>query len=125
MSTRDFKTAAKLFLEAVPTFSSYELFTYEELVFYSVITSMLGGCDFFLLTAHFSTALDRPELKNEVLKGSEIQEQLSGGGKDGTLTLAKVSFFILLKKNIQNISAICRIILRLQLCKVFYDTRRF
>jgi hypothetical protein len=66
MSTRDFKTAAKLFLEAVPTFSSYELFTYEELVFYSVITSMLGGCDFFFAngTFFYSTRSSRTEKRS-------------------------------------------------------------
>ena len=42
MATRDFKESAKLFLEAVPTFGSYELMTYEDLVVYTVITCMLG-----------------------------------------------------------------------------------
>ena len=42
MSTRDFKGAATLFLEAVPTFGSLELMSFEQLVFYTVITSMLG-----------------------------------------------------------------------------------
>lgn len=43
MVARNFKDAAKLFLEAVPTFSSNELFTYEHLIFYTVITCMLGA----------------------------------------------------------------------------------
>lgn len=42
MSARNFKDAAKLFLEAVPTFSSNELFSYEHLIFYTVITCMLS-----------------------------------------------------------------------------------
>lgn len=42
MAVRDFKAASALFLEAVPTFGSYELISYEQLVFYTVITCMLG-----------------------------------------------------------------------------------
>jgi len=34
-------------------------------------------------------ALERPDLKDKIMRGSEIQEQLNGGGKDGTLTIAK------------------------------------
>lgn len=44
MSVRDFSGAADLFLEAVPTFGSYELMTYENLVFYTVVTSLFGMC---------------------------------------------------------------------------------
>lgn len=36
------KGAATLFLEAVPTFGSYELMTYEKLVFYTVVVTVLG-----------------------------------------------------------------------------------
>jgi len=43
MATRDFKESAKLFLEAVPTFGSYELMSYEDLVVYTVVTCMLGA----------------------------------------------------------------------------------
>ncbi|CAJ0586993.1 unnamed protein product, partial [Mesorhabditis spiculigera] len=64
MSVRDFSGAAALFLEAVPTFGSYELFTYEQLTFYAVVTSLY--------------ALDRPDLRTKVIKSNEIQEQLSG-----------------------------------------------
>lgn len=42
MAVRDFKGAATLFLEAVPTFGSYELLSYEQLVFYTVISCVLG-----------------------------------------------------------------------------------
>lgn len=42
MAIRDMKGAAALFLETVPTFGSYELMSYDQLVFYAVITSVLG-----------------------------------------------------------------------------------
>lgn len=42
MSVRDLKGAAALFLEAVPTFGSYELMTYEKLIFYTVISVVYG-----------------------------------------------------------------------------------
>ncbi|VDM70672.1 unnamed protein product [Strongylus vulgaris] len=48
MSVRDFAGAATLYLEAVPTFGSYELMTYENLVFYTVVTSLFGQLRFFL-----------------------------------------------------------------------------
>jgi len=62
LSIRDFKTAADLFLDAVSTFTSYELMTYEELVFYTVVAAML--------------ALERTDLRDKVVKGADIQEQL-------------------------------------------------
>lgn len=71
MSVRDFNGAAHLFLEAVPTFGSYELMTYENLVFYAVVTSLF--------------ALGRPDLRTKVIKCNEIQEQLTGGGTHGAL----------------------------------------
>lgn len=71
MSTRDFKGAAALFLEAVPTFGSYELMSYEDLVFYTVLTTVYS--------------LDRPELRDKVIRCNEIQEQLTGGGENGKL----------------------------------------
>ncbi|CAJ0604250.1 unnamed protein product [Cylicocyclus nassatus] len=71
MSVRDFAAAANLYLEAVPTFGSYELMTYENLVFYTVVTSLF--------------ALDRPDLRTKVIKCNEIQEQLTGGGVNGAL----------------------------------------
>lgn len=42
MAIRDFKGAALLFLESVPTFGSYELISYEDLVIYTIITAMYG-----------------------------------------------------------------------------------
>ncbi|CAD6197119.1 unnamed protein product [Caenorhabditis auriculariae] len=71
MSVRDFSGAANLFLEAVPTFGSYELMTYENLVMYAVITATF--------------ALERPDLRTKVIKCNEIQEQLTGGGINGSL----------------------------------------
>ncbi|CAI5448794.1 unnamed protein product [Caenorhabditis angaria] len=71
MSVRDFAGAANLFLEAVPTFGSYELMTYENLVLYTVITTTF--------------ALDRPDLRSKVIRCNEVQEQLTGGGANGTL----------------------------------------
>ncbi|VDO78651.1 unnamed protein product [Soboliphyme baturini] len=64
MSIRDFKKAANLFLDAVSTFTCYELMSYEKLVFYAVITSMI--------------ALERNELRDRVVKCAEIIEQLHG-----------------------------------------------
>jgi len=71
MAIRDMKGAAALFLEAVPTFGSYELITYEQLVFYTVVTTVL--------------ALERPALRDKVVRCNEIQEQLTGGGEKGAL----------------------------------------
>lgn len=71
MSVRDFAGAASLFLEAVPTFGSYELMTYENLVFYTVVTATF--------------ALERPDLRSKVIKCNEVQEQLTGGGVNGSL----------------------------------------
>jgi hypothetical protein len=42
MAIRDMKGAAALFLETVPTFGSYELMTYDKLIFYTVITAVFG-----------------------------------------------------------------------------------
>uniref|UniRef100_A0A914DKG0 26S proteasome non-ATPase regulatory subunit 6 n=1 Tax=Acrobeloides nanus TaxID=290746 RepID=A0A914DKG0_9BILA len=71
MAIRDMKGAAALFLEAVPTFGSYELMTYEKLVFYTVVTTVL--------------ALERPALRDKVVRCNEVQEQLVGGGENGGL----------------------------------------
>ena len=64
MAIRDFKTAANLFLDTVATFTSYEVMGYKEFVSYTVLCSMI--------------ALERPELRNKVVKGSEILEILHG-----------------------------------------------
>ncbi|VDK42499.1 unnamed protein product [Anisakis simplex] len=71
MAIRDMKGAAALFLEAVPTFGSYELMSYEHLIFYTVICSVY--------------ALERPDLRTKVIRCNEIQEQLTGGGEKGAL----------------------------------------
>jgi len=62
MSIRDFANGAKLFLDAVSTFTSYELMDYVKFVEYTVFISVL--------------ALDRSELHKNVIKGSEILEVL-------------------------------------------------
>jgi len=62
MSVRDFANGAKLFLDAVSTFTSYELMDYVKFVEYTVWISVL--------------ALDRSELHKNVIKGSEILEVL-------------------------------------------------
>jgi 26S proteasome regulatory subunit N7 len=49
---RDFKTAAKQFLETVATFTSYELMDYNTFVIYTIFTTMV--------------ALPRPELREKV-----------------------------------------------------------
>jgi len=76
MAIRDMKSAAELFLETVPTFGSYELISYDKLIFYTVITSIY--------------ALDRPDLKSKVILSNEIQEKLNGGGEDGALVPVKI-----------------------------------
>lgn len=64
MSIRDFKTAAGLFLDTVATFTSYELMDYKAFVTYTVFCSMI--------------ALSRPDLREKVVRGSEILEVLHG-----------------------------------------------
>ena len=54
MSVRDFKKAANLFLDAVSTFTSYELMDYVKFVEYTVHISML--------------ALDRSDLHGKVIE---------------------------------------------------------
>jgi 26S proteasome regulatory subunit N7 len=61
---RDLKRAAELFLDAVSTFTSYELMEYEQLVVYTVVAAMFS--------------LERTELEEKVVRGAEIQEQLHG-----------------------------------------------
>ena len=61
---RDFKSAAKQFLDTVATFTSYELMNYDTFVVYTIFCTML--------------ALPRPDLKTKVMKGAEILEILHG-----------------------------------------------
>ncbi|XP_068156869.1 26S proteasome non-ATPase regulatory subunit 6 [Drosophila tropicalis] len=64
VAVRDFKAAATFFLDTVSTFTSYELMDYPTFVRYTVYVSMI--------------ALPRNELRDKVIKGSEIQEVLHG-----------------------------------------------
>jgi len=61
---RDFKTAAKQFLDTVATFTSYELMDYSTFVIYTIFATTL--------------ALPRPELREKVTRGAEILEILHG-----------------------------------------------
>lgn len=61
---RDFKTAAKQFLDAVATFTSYEIMDYSTFVVYTIFCTVL--------------ALPRPELRAKVTRGAEILEILHG-----------------------------------------------
>merc|ERR1712223_744944 len=61
---REFQKAANLFLEAVPTFTTYELMGYDELVNYCVVTCMV--------------TINRKKMKSDLIEGSDIQEQLYG-----------------------------------------------
>ncbi|EFJ29963.1 hypothetical protein SELMODRAFT_146093 [Selaginella moellendorffii] len=58
MATRNFKKAAELFLDSISTFTTYELFSYETFVFYSVVTSIIS--------------LDRVALKQKVVDAPEV-----------------------------------------------------
>lgn len=40
--TRNFKSAANLFIDAIPTFNSPEVVSFNKLVFYTVLTSMIS-----------------------------------------------------------------------------------
>ena len=62
LAVRDFDRAATLFLETVSTFTSYELMDYTQFVKYAVYASMIS--------------LERRELYDKVVKGSEILEVL-------------------------------------------------
>ncbi|XP_058418424.1 26S proteasome non-ATPase regulatory subunit 6 isoform X2 [Diceros bicornis minor] len=62
VAIRDFKQAAELFLDTVSTFTSYELMDYKTFVTYTVYVSMI--------------ALERPDLREKVIKGAEILEVL-------------------------------------------------
>lgn len=62
IAVRDFKAAATFFLDTVSTFTSYELMDYPTFVRYAVYVVMIS--------------LPRKELRDKVIKGSEIQEVL-------------------------------------------------
>ncbi|XP_077541542.1 regulatory particle non-ATPase 7 [Haemaphysalis longicornis] len=62
LAVRDFKGAASSFLDTVSTFTCYELMDYQRFVTYTVLASII--------------ALPRVELREKVVKGSEILEVL-------------------------------------------------
>lgn len=62
ISVRDFKEAANFFLDTISTFTSYELMDYSTFVRYTVYLSMIS--------------LPRNELRDKIIKGSEILEVL-------------------------------------------------
>jgi len=64
LSIREFANAANHFLEAVATFTSYELMDYKTFIIYTILTSMIS--------------LKRSDLKDKVVRGSEILEVLHG-----------------------------------------------
>uniref|UniRef100_A0A224YG89 26S proteasome non-ATPase regulatory subunit 6 n=1 Tax=Rhipicephalus zambeziensis TaxID=60191 RepID=A0A224YG89_9ACAR len=64
LAVRDFKAAAASFLDTVSTFTCYELMDYQRFVTYTVLASII--------------ALPRVELREKVVKGSEILEVLHG-----------------------------------------------
>jgi 26S proteasome regulatory subunit N7 len=58
LTIRQFKEAAELFLKAVATFNCYEMYSYEDFIFHTVVTSLI--------------ALDRVTLRKKVVKAPEI-----------------------------------------------------
>ena len=58
LSQRDVSSATELFLSAVATFTCFELISYENLIAYTVLTSMI--------------TLDRASLKEKVVKNSDV-----------------------------------------------------
>eukprot|EP00245_Coleochaete_scutata_P006944 TRINITY_DN217_c0_g1_i1.p1 TRINITY_DN217_c0_g1~~TRINITY_DN217_c0_g1_i1.p1 ORF type:complete len:387 (+),score=111.59 TRINITY_DN217_c0_g1_i1:127-1287(+) len=58
MTTRQFKQAAELFLDSISTFTTYELFSYNTFVLYTVLVSIIS--------------LDRPSLSKKVVDAPEI-----------------------------------------------------
>lgn len=62
IAIRDFKASANFFLDTISTFTSYELMDYNTFVRYTVYVSMI--------------ALPRNELRDKIIKGSEILEVL-------------------------------------------------
>jgi len=55
---REFKEAAELFLKSISTFTAHELYSYESLIFYTVLTAV--------------TTLNRVTLRDKVVESSEI-----------------------------------------------------
>lgn len=55
---RDFKSSSKLFLQTISTFNSAEILTYNELVYYTVLTSLVS--------------LPRAEIKEKIVHSPEV-----------------------------------------------------
>lgn len=66
---RNFKDAALLLLDSIATFSAYELFDYEQFIFYAVATSIV--------------ALDRKTLKARVIDAPEVLQVRRWGRGEG------------------------------------------
>ena len=62
MLVRNFKTAATLLVDSVATFTCVDIFSFKDLVFYAVVTSMV--------------ALDRATLRDKVVHSSEILSEI-------------------------------------------------
>jgi len=62
MVDRDFKGAAALLLEGIATFTCVELCTYEQFIYYAIVTNLLF--------------LDRPALKKKLVDGPEVLSAL-------------------------------------------------
>lgn len=58
LATRDFKRAAELFLDSIATFTTTELFSYEQSIFYTIISTVI--------------ALPRTQLKAKVVDAPEV-----------------------------------------------------
>jgi 26S proteasome regulatory subunit N7 len=58
MMIRDFKASALLFLDSIPTFNCPELISFNELTFYTILTSLIS--------------LDRSEIRKKVIQSPDI-----------------------------------------------------
>lgn len=58
LSLKNFKESGKLFVEALMTFTNYELFDYKDFVFYTAITNII--------------TVDRATLKNKIIDNSDV-----------------------------------------------------
>ena len=58
MITRDFVKSAKLFVDAMSTFNSPEIMTYDKLTFYTVVSGLM--------------TLPRSEIKEKIINNSEV-----------------------------------------------------
>ena len=63
VATRNFETATKLFLDSLSTFTSYELLSYDDFVFYTVVCAVVS--------------LPRTELKAKVIDSPEVLSVLN------------------------------------------------